>query len=173
MRTIFYKFQPKSSEVPLQAEVEMLESAVYLEDLTRSCFQSISELVHNGHVRRDCQLHSKEAMLSQNQLRKFLKEAQLSQDKIESMHRSHPMDPSHLSLLGVIEVALHSAWQKWNIYKYLMTHTAGLESTQTLGKAIERTWKEIKFLKNEEKFQKNKDSSCVPCDWPVTIGILT
>lgn len=170
MKTIFHRFR-KYSSVSLQEEGEMLESAIFLEEITRVCFQSMNDGVNNGNVRRECQLFFKEALLTQNQLKNFLKDPLISHERFERMCRNHQVEPSHFSILGIIEIALHYALQKWNIYKYLLTNTRGADSEKTLTQALTRTWKEIKFLKNEEKFQKNKEAQNL-WQWSAASGIL-
>ena len=141
-------------------EVEM---AVCLEAVTRACYLAMVESIRNGRVVRECQLFSKEAMLGQQKMKRFLIDPDASRKRIECVCRNYAVDAARLSVAGIIEAALHSARNKLGIYRHLAAISGWF--AEVFGREVLRTQREIRFLQNEQAFQKDKDNMLPHVNW--------
>ena len=148
----------EQQEYPIKqfVDVDKLETLVCLERLIVTCYQSISWLVHNQTIRRECQQFEQHAQYHQEELKRIFPLLQKSEADIENKVNQHllQLKPSCLSLREVINLAINFTVLKMDIYKYFSRTVQ--EHHEVLNRLFENNAEEMYFLRQERNFHQNR-----------------
>ena len=123
----------------------------------KNCYQLMVRMIHNGKIRKEASDFLAQAAGHERQLKDLLQNARFSSVNFENLPLEDDYDwfeLEKLSLIGVIDLALETGQKKLKLYRYLQTNKdmPSLGFSRTLMYA---TVKELRFLRNEKKFQEN------------------
>ena len=142
-----------------EAGIEQMEAAICLERMACICYQALQGVTRNGHTKQQYHFLIQEATHAQNQINGFLINLQESLRRVEDMmSEDYGIDPSCLSVEGVIETAMDANIQKLCMYKYLCA-ISDAESKGVFDKIISHVPREISFLKKERQFHQDKEEN--------------
>jgi hypothetical protein len=156
---------PHLQEVPIQqqenyigqyVDVDKLETLICLESLIAVCYQSLSWLVHNQTIRRECQQFEQNAKLHQEKLKRIFPLSPKNEVAIETRVNHHllQLKLSCLPLREVINLASNLTNLKTDIYKYF-SYTIQ-EHHGLLNDLFEENADEMYFLRQERNFHQNR-----------------
>ena len=144
------------SHIEQRVDVDKLETLICLESLIVTCYQSLSWLVHNQTIRKECQQFEQHAQHHQEELKRIFPLFPKSEIAIESKVNQHllQLKPSCLSLREVINLAINLTVLKTDIYKYFFRTFQ--EHRELLNSLLEDNAEEMYFLRQERNFHQNR-----------------
>ena len=139
-----------------QVDVDKLEMLICLEALIVDCYHSLSWLVHNQTIRRECQQFEQHAQHHQEKLIKIFPFLQKSDIAIKNKvnHHLSQLKPSSLSLRELINLAINLTVLKTDIYKFFFNTLQ--EHHELLNSLLEDNAEEMYFLRQERNFHQNR-----------------
>ncbi len=151
----------QANHIARHVDVDKLETLICLESLIVVCYQSLSGLLHNHTIHRECQQFEKHARYHQKKLREIFPLSPKSEVAIEVKvdHHLLHLKPSYLSLREVINLSINLTVLKTDIYKYFY-HTVQ-EHHELLYGLLEDNSEEMDFLRQEMNSYKNRLVTCL------------
>jgi hypothetical protein len=146
----------KNSVIEQHVDVDKLETLICIETLLVICYQSISWLVHNQTIRKECQQFEQHAQYHQEELHKIFPLSQESKVAIENKVAQYlsQLEPARLPLREVINLAINLAALKMNIYKYFSHRLE--EHHELLKNSLADNAEEMYFLRQERNFHQTR-----------------
>jgi len=146
----------QDSSTDQQLDNEKVETLICLEALLAICYQVLEGLVHNQTVRKEYQQLEQHALFHQEELKKIFLIPPKTESGIESKVYKYLLQfkPTYLPLRSVINLALHLASFKMDIYKHFSYMLQ--EHHERIHGFLEDNVEELSFLQQEKEFHQNR-----------------
>jgi len=134
-----------------------IENIILLESTGYACYQSLQRLVHNGQVRQQCYIFCQEIADIYQKLKQFFQNSFVKKwQNLDQFQENNKPDQLGLSAIGLIETGLLRVINKRRLYLSLLQN-CDKPYAKTFEQGSSRSFREIKFLKNENNIQNNRE----------------